>query len=122
MKTSAYKFSWALIPLSLPFIWLLFPLRRSVGLYDHAVFATYSLSFMSLLTVVLGLLGTIGVPGAVLVFAALLIPPIHIYKQLKGGYGLRRLSALWRTFLMVNFIAIITTLFGLMLLYLGVAD
>lgn len=122
MKTSAYKFSWALIPLSLPFIWLMFPLRRDVGLYDHAVFATYSLSFMSLLTVVLGLLGLIGIPGQTLILAGLLIPPIHIYKQLKGAYGLGRMGALWRTFLMINFIGIITMMFALLLLYLGVAD
>ncbi len=122
LKSSAYKFSWALIPLSLPFIWLLFPLRRGVGLYDHAIFATYSLSFMSLMVVVLGLLGAVGVPGAVLVITGLLIPPLHIYRQLKGAYLLSRAGALWRTFLMVNFTAIITTLFALLLLYLGVAD
>lgn len=122
LKSSAYKFSWALIPLSLPFIWLLFPLRRGVGLYDHAIFATYSLSFMSLMVVVLGLLGAVGVPGAPLVIAGLLIPPLHIYRQLKGAYLLTRAGALWRTFLMVNFTAIITTLFALLLLYLGVAD
>ena len=122
LKSSAYKFSWALIPLSLPFIWLLFPLRRGVGLYDHAIFATYSLSFMSLMVVVLGLLGAVGVPGSPLVIAGLLIPPIHIYRQLKGAYLLSRAGALWRTFLMVNFTAIITTLFALLLLYLGVAD
>ena len=122
MKSSAYKFSWALIPLSLPFIWLLFPLRRGVGLYDHAIFATYSLSFMSLMVVVLGLLGAVGVPGAPLVIAGLLIPPVHIYRQLKGAYLLSRGGALWRTFLMVNFTTIITTMFALLLLYLGVAD
>jgi hypothetical protein len=122
IKSSAYKFSWALIPISLPFIWLLFPLRRGVGLYDHAIFATYSLSFMSLMVVVLGLLGAIGVPGAILILTGLIIPPIHIYRQLKGAYLLTRVGALWRTFWMVNFTAIITPLFGLFLLYLGVAD
>ncbi|URW75196.1 DUF3667 domain-containing protein [Sphingomonas donggukensis] len=122
MKSSAYKFSWALIPLSLPFLWILFPLRRGVGLYDHAIFATYSLSFMSLLMVALGLLGLIGIPNAVLVIAALAIPPVHIYHQFKRAYLLTRFGALWRTFWMVNFIGIIVPMFVLMLLYLGVAD
>jgi hypothetical protein len=122
MKTSAYKWSWALIPLSLPFIWLLFPLRRNVGLYDHAIFATYSLSFMSLLMVMLGLLNWAGVPGGGLILVAMIVPVIHIYRQLRGAYRLSRLGAVWRTWLMLWFIAIIVPLFGVILLYLGVAD
>jgi hypothetical protein len=122
IKSSAYKFSWLLIPLSLPFLWLLFPLRRGVGMYDHAVFATYSLSFMSLLAITLAVLGAVGTPSGVLVFAWLLIPPFHIYKQLKGAYSLSRVGALWRTVWLLFFITIITTLFTLVLLYLGTAE
>ena len=36
IKMSAYKYSWALIPLSVPFLWLLFPFSRRFGFYDHA--------------------------------------------------------------------------------------
>ena len=122
IKSSAYKWSWALIPLSLPFIWLLFPLRREVGMYDHAIFATYSLSFMSLLVVVLGLLSWIGVPTAPLALAGMVIPILHIYRQLKDAYRLSRLGAIWRTWLMLWFICFIVPLFAVMLLYLGVAD
>lgn len=122
LKTSAYKFSWALIPISLPFIWLLFPLRRDVGMYDHAVFATYSLTFMSLLVIVLALLGAIGVPAGWLWTAGVLIPPFHIYRQLKGTYRLGRAGALWRTFWMLNFALFSSTLFVVLLVYLGVAD
>ena len=122
VKTSAYKFSWALIPLSLPFVWLLFPLRRDVGLYDHAVFATYSLTFMSLLVIALAALGAVGVPAPALWTAALFIPPVHIYKQLRGAYGLTRLGGLWRTFWMLTFASVAATFFVLLLLYLGVAD
>lgn len=122
VKTSAYKFSWALIPISLPFIWLLFPFRRGVGMYDHAIFATYSLTFMSLLTIVLAVLGAVGVPTWILVLAALAIPPFHMYRQLKGTYRLSRLGALWRLFWLLNFTVLTTTLFTLLLLYLGVAD
>jgi hypothetical protein len=49
LQANSYKFSWLLIPLSVPFVWLLFAWRRRFGAYDHAVFVTYSLCFMSLL-------------------------------------------------------------------------
>lgn len=119
IKTSAYKYSWALIPLSLPFIWLLFPFRRDVGLYDHAIFATYSLSFMSLFAVLLALLTWAGLPTAIVVLAALIVPPLHLYRQIKGAYTLGRLGALWRTAWMLMFASISVTLFSLLLLYLG---
>lgn len=122
VKTSAYKFSWALIPISLPFLWLLFPFRRDVGLYDHAIFATYSLTFMSLLVIVLALLGAVGVPSWILVLASIGIPPFHMYRQLKGAYGLGRAGALWRLAWLLFFTTITTTLFITLLLYLGVAD
>lgn len=122
LKSSAYKYSWLLIPLSLPFIWLLFPLRRDVGLYDHAVFATYSLTFMSLFAILLAVLGSIGVAWQALFFAGLLVPPFHIYKQLKHAYGLSRAGALWRTLWMLAFALTAATLFVMAMLYLGVAD
>jgi hypothetical protein len=34
IKTSAYKYSWALIPMSLPFVWLLFAFNRRYKAYD----------------------------------------------------------------------------------------
>ncbi len=97
LQSSAYKFSWLLIPISLPFIWLLFAFRRDVGPYDHAIFAIYSLSAMTMGVVGLSLLRAVGLPGgmigAVLVFG----PPLHMYKQLRGAYGLTRFGAAWRT-------------------------
>jgi hypothetical protein len=56
LQANAYKFAWALIPLSLPFMWLLFPFSRRFHTYDHFVFVTYSISFMLLLFVVVRLL------------------------------------------------------------------
>jgi hypothetical protein len=38
LKNTSYKFSFMLIPISLPFLWLLFAWRRGVAMYDHAVF------------------------------------------------------------------------------------
>ena len=122
VKTSAYKYSWALIPISLPFIWLLFPLRRDVGMYDHAIFATYSLAFMSLLTIVLAVLVAVGLPAWIAWTAAVFIPPFHIYKQLKYGYNIGRIGALWRTFLMLNFAVFTLTFFAMFLLWVGLAD
>ena len=48
IQSSSYKFSWALIPISTPFVALLFLWRR-FPMYDHAIFVTYSLSFMTFL-------------------------------------------------------------------------
>lgn len=122
LKTSAYKFSWALIPISLPFIWLLFPFRRDVGLYDHAVFATYSLAFMSLFVILMAVLVALGLPGEVALLAAGIVVPLHIYKQLKYGYRLSRAGALWRTAWMSFFAIFTLTLFAMLLLSMGVAD
>jgi hypothetical protein len=119
MKSYAYKYSWALIPISLPFIWLLFAFRRDVGLYDHAIFAIYSLSFMSLGVVTLVLGSRIGVPTAIVTLAAIIIPPVHIYKQLKGAYGLGRFGAVWRTSVLLIMTSITLSLFASFVLYLG---
>jgi len=120
LRTNAYKFSWMLIPLSVPFLWLLFPFSRRFRLYDHTVFVTYSLSFITLLLVAAILLGLAGLPQ-VAGFAAL-IPPFHMYRQLKGTYGLSRANALLRTVLLVGFSTIALGLFGIVLVGLGLFD
>jgi hypothetical protein len=119
LQSNSYKFSWLLIPLSLPFVWLLFAWRRRFGMYDHAVFVTYSLSFMTLFYVALVLLGGLGVAGGVLALLGTFVPLLHIYKQLKGTYELRRFSALWRTAVLSMFIFVIVFLFLDLLLVLG---
>ena len=95
VQNSAYKYSWALIPISVPFVWLLFPFSRRFHLYDHTVFVTYSLCFMTLLAVVLTLAGAAGLPW--IGMAATVLPPWHMYRQLRGAYGLTRGGAIWRT-------------------------
>ena len=109
-----------LIPLSVPFLWLMFPFSRRFRLYDHTVFVTYSLSFMTLLVVAAVLIGLAGLP-AVAGFA-MLIPPFHIYRQLKGTYGLSPGGALLRTFLLIAFATLALGLFLLMLFGLGLFD
>jgi hypothetical protein len=99
VKTNAYKFSWALIPISLPFLWLLFLHRkryRQYGAYDHVVFITYSISFMSIALIVLALIKQVPHTGW-LGIAMLAVPPLHMYRQLRGAYRLSRWSAVWRT-------------------------
>lgn len=108
IQDAASKFSWLLIPLSVPFLWLLFPLRRR-KLYDHTVFVTYSLSFMMILVIVAGLLVA---AGATAVAGFLFfVPPVHMYRQLKGAYQLGRFSALLRTMALVTFAFIAAGLF-----------
>jgi uncharacterized membrane protein len=120
MKMGAYKFSWALIPLSVPFLWLLFPFSRRFRLYDHIVFVTYSLSFMTLLAIAGLLIGFAGLPQvAGFLF---LLPPIHMYRQLKVAYGLSTAGALVRTLLLIAFATIALGLFALLLVGLGLFD
>jgi hypothetical protein len=119
IKTNAYKFSWALIPLSVPFLWLLFPFSRRFGAYDHTIFVTYSLSFMSLLLVTAMLVGTIAPAVAGM---AMLVPPVHMYRQLRGAYALGRAAALWRTALLLVFAAIAGLAFVVLLFALGLFD
>ena len=119
LQSNGYKYSWLLIPLSVPFLWLLFFWKRRFGGYDHAVFVTYSLAFMSLLFVALSLAGMAGVPSAALVLAGLLLPPLHIYRQLRGAYALSRFGALWRLAVLLMFILVVIVLFLEALLVLG---
>ena len=108
-QDAASKFSWLLIPISVPFLWLLFPLRRRYNAFDHAVFVTYSLSFMMLLMIAGGALAAVGL-GAV---AGLLffVPPFHMYRQLRGAYELGRFSAILRTMALMTFAFIAAGLF-----------
>jgi hypothetical protein len=123
VQSNAYKFSWVLIPISLPFLWLLFLHRRRYRAYkgyDHLVFVTYSIAFMSLAMIAAMLLRGVGMPSAPLALALMAIPPVHIYRQLRGAYALGRLSALWRTLALVAFAFVALSLFLLLLLALGV--
>lgn len=94
LQTNAYKYSWMLIPLSVPFVWLLFPFSRRFRGYDHTVFATYSITFMIALVAAVSLLFYygLGAIGGVLLFYA----PYHMYRQLRGTYEVGRFGALWR--------------------------
>jgi hypothetical protein len=119
LQANGYKFSWLLIPLSVPFLWLMFAWRRQFKAYDHAVFVTYSLSFMSLLFIVMSILSTIpdGAGWAFLLFA--IAAPLHLYKQLRKAYGLTRFSAFWRFCALVFCMQFVVLLFVIILGLLG---
>lgn len=124
LQSSAYKFSWAVIPISVPFLWLLFLHRRRYRerfkAYDHMVFVTYSIAFMSLGLVALILMSRIGINSAIIALLSLFVPPVHIYRQLRGAYEIGRLSALWRTAVLIFLAGFAMLVFSLLLLALGV--
>ena len=117
LKTNAYKFSWLIIPLSVPFVWLLFPFSRRFRIYDHTVFVTYSLCFMMLLVVAGSIFQVVGL--ASIAGLLWLLPPFHMYRQLKGTYALTRGGALWRTTLLTMFAFVVITLFAALLVSMG---
>ena len=111
LQSNAYKYSWLLIPISVPFVWLLFPFRRRFHLYDHTVFVTYSLSFMSLVLLVAAAAVKWGLRPLMMV--ALLYVPFHLYRHLHETYQTSRFGAIARTFVLLIFAAIALTLWGL---------
>ena len=119
MQTNSYKFSWLLIPLSVPFVWLLFFWKRGIRAYDHAIFVTYSLAFMSLLFVALSIALTMGMAMWAVATLATTIPTYHIYRHLRGAYSLGKRQTIWRLLVLLFFIQIVIVLFLNILLVLG---
>ncbi|HYD28642.1 DUF3667 domain-containing protein [Brevundimonas sp.] len=120
IQQTAYKFSFLLIPISIPFVALLFLWRRGFTLYDHGVFVLYSLTAMSILMMVISLFGPLwsgfAVAGALLFAFGV---PAHMFAQLKGAYGLSWFSAAWRTLFLLMFASIAFSLFILAIILLG---
>ncbi|MEM6477351.1 MAG: hypothetical protein AAF687_14445, partial [Pseudomonadota bacterium] len=121
LQANGYKFSWLLVPISLPFVWLLFLWRRKFKAYDHAVFVTYSLSFMSLFFIGVSLLAVspLDASGGWTMTIIAIAAPLHLYKHLRHTYGLSRFSTLWRFFALLFFMIFIILLFVQALLILG---
>jgi Protein of unknown function (DUF3667) len=117
LQSSAYKFAWALIPLSLPFMWLMFAWKRQYRMYDHAVFVTYSLCFVMQLLIAMALVAAIGLNPGALIFAI----PLHFYWQLKGAYQLGIGGAIVRSLGLITVSLFVLTGFGLVLLALGLS-
>ncbi len=119
LQANFYKFSWLLIPISIPFVWSLFLWKRQFKAYDHAIFVTYSLGFITLLTLAIVVATLLGMPTVIVVLASLFIPPLHLYKQLRGTYGLSRWKASWRLLVLTIFIIVILAIFSWLLLMVG---
>ena len=120
LQQTMYKFSFLLIPLSIPFMWLLFFWRRGTTLYDHGVFVLYSLTFMAMLGMATVVLAELIAPLATWIIAlGCLAVPVHMFAQIKGAYGLKVFGALWRVLLLQVFCSIILGLFMAAIVYLG---
>ncbi len=119
VQASAYKYSWLLIPLSVPFVWLLFPFSRRFRIYDHTVFVTYSLCFMLIVIAAITAINVWTSLGG-LIAVLMLYVPFHMHRQLRETYGLSRAGALWRTMALGVFAMIALTLFALAVLGLSI--
>ncbi|PXA98244.1 hypothetical protein DMC47_09575 [Nostoc sp. 3335mG] len=119
LQTNVYKFSWLLIPLSLPFVWILFFWKPEYRLYDHTVFITYSIAFMSLLFIILTIASAIGVQAGWIMAAGLFVPPLHILRQMKQAYRLGWVSAVIRTVILCFGITLVVGIFLTILVTLG---
>jgi hypothetical protein len=113
VKNSAYKFAFMLVPISLPFLWLMFFWRKGITIYDHVIFVLYSLSFMSLWFVIIGLLGQF---TRELVVLAALVTPAHTFMQLRETYALGWFATSWRTLALMVVATIVFMLFMLLIL------
>jgi hypothetical protein len=124
IKQKAYKLSFLLIPMSVPFVWALFAGRRSVHLYDHTVFVLYSLSFMSMLVLAAVVLSSIGGERVAGLIGPMLtiVPMAHIFAQLRGAYGLTIGGAAWRTMLLSLAALCVAAAYVLLMLLLGLLD
>jgi hypothetical protein len=118
LKSSAYKFAFMLVPLSLPFLWLMFFWRKGVTMYDHAIFTLYSLSFMSLWSALISLIATIPYTSG-LVVAAVLFMPIHLFMHLKEAYCMSGFSTAWRFIALLLAGSLISLLFLLLILFIS---
>jgi hypothetical protein len=120
LQQTMYKYAFLLVPLSIPFVGLLFLWKRGFTFYDHGVFVLYSLTFMAILGMAVVMVFSLNkVLGGFALTVACLWVPVHMFMQLKGAYGLSIFSAVWRTFMLLNFCGFVVTLFTLAVLYLG---
>ncbi|NWK96877.1 hypothetical protein DM806_14625 [Sphingobium lactosutens] len=119
LKANAYKFSWALILISLPFVWLLFPFSRRYKMYDHAIYVTYSIAFMSLLFCLSMVLNAVHVTSGLVTLGLMLFAAWHMYRQFKDAYSLSRTGTMLRLPLLYGFACVSLSLFFTLLAMMG---
>lgn len=118
MKQKASSLAFLLMPISLPFLWLLFAFKRKYVMFDHAVFSLYSLSFMCLLMMLVAILSKFDLTGTAGVLF-MLVPPIHMFVQLRHAYRLGVFGTLWRTLALLCIAFISLTLYALVVTMLS---
>ena len=127
LQTKAYKLSFLLVPLSLPWLWLVFFWRRRdngepVTRYDHAIFALYTISFMSPLFVAGSLLLSANIVTQFVWVPLVLAPAVHMFAALRGAYALGWWEAGWRTVYLSIAGIMNLSAYLLILIVLGVVD
>jgi hypothetical protein len=124
IQSNTYKYSWTLVPISTPFLWLLFSWRRDLKMFDHAVFVTYSLCFMMMCGALVVAVATSSDQDGFFFGLAMagiaIVPPIHMYRQLRQSYQISRLSAVWRTVCLIIFATVALVLCAFVIISLGV--
>lgn len=123
IQDKAYKLSSLIVPMLLPWLWLMFAFRRDVRMYDHAVFALYSISFMSLLFALGSIAVTMGVSAGIFWFVLVCIAPVaHMFAQLEGAYFLSRFGAAWRSAALSFAVVITLSRYAALMIVIGVLD
>lgn len=121
LKNVASEYSFLLVPLSLPFLWLAFLFRRGVYLFDHVVFLLHSLSFMALFVCLCALAFRFDIESRLQGWP-LLLPPLHLFFHLRGAYQLGIFAALWRSLYLLMVAMLTLGLYVTVILLLGVLD
>ena len=121
IQNAAYKFAFLLVPISLPLVWLLFFWKRGFTLFDHTVYILYSLSYVSLLFIVMAVFSRAPSFLQGLIPWLLMTIPVHAYFQMKGGYSLGWFSALWRVPVMMLLAVLGLSFFLVAIILVGVA-
>jgi len=75
-----------------------------------------------MLAIVVTLGAAFGLSGGIWGTALGIIPPLHLYKQLRYAYGLSRFGAFLRLFLLSIAITIVLVFFFALLLLIGMID
>ncbi len=121
IQQTLYKFAILLVPISIPLVAMLFVWRRGFTWYDHGVFVLYSLTFMAILFMAASWVARLPWAGSTLAGLLWLAPPVHMFAQLKGAYGLGVFSALWRTLMLLMFCILAVSIFLLAIIMLGLS-
>jgi hypothetical protein len=88
-------------------------------MYDHAIYITYSIAFMSLLFSLSMILTTVHATSGLVTLVLLLFAIWHMYRQFKDAYALSRMGALWRLPLLYGFACMSLSLFFTFLVMMG---